>query len=117
MLLASVIFHFETPALEIEFNLNYLLSSPLRQPITLILYRKMSFLRESYATLTERTCLCPLNLMVHIVTIGNFVSPFSASLPIEINASTPAIWWRILGLLLKAIVEIRKVLRTYLMGP
>jgi len=41
MLLARVIFDFETLALETEFNLNYLFPSPLRGPISLILYREM----------------------------------------------------------------------------
>jgi len=40
MLLSWVIFDFETPALETEFNLNYLFPSPLRGPISLILYRE-----------------------------------------------------------------------------
>jgi len=41
MLLARVIFDFETPALETEFNLNYLFPSSLRGPINLILHREM----------------------------------------------------------------------------
>jgi hypothetical protein len=41
MLLARVIFDFETPASETEFNLNYLFPSPLRAPLSLILYREI----------------------------------------------------------------------------
>jgi len=36
MLLAWVVFDFETPALETEFNLHYLFPSPLRGSISLI---------------------------------------------------------------------------------
>jgi hypothetical protein len=90
MLLARVIFDFETPALETEFNQNYLFPSPLRKPISLILYREIIyFVRESYAKLIECTCFRTLNLMVHIVTTGKFVIFFSNyPLPIEINASS-----------------------------
>ena len=57
MLLAWEIFVFETPALETEFDLNYSFPSPLRGPISLILYKEIiSFLRGSYAKLTECTC-------------------------------------------------------------
>jgi hypothetical protein len=44
MLLARVIFDFETLALETEFNLHYLFPSPLRGPISLILMQGKDFI-------------------------------------------------------------------------